>query len=173
MTVNLIVGVLSVSAPKAIKVRRGVQTIDLVEVTVGDDTRSGFLINLWLPRGEQGRERTTGPTLRDHALQLRPRDVIVAARVALNSYQGTVLGQSLRKGLTSIDVLHRSSASSSHAGARFPNSQDQDRVERTIAWVLRYVPGPTFKTPRLPKTVQQRKEGRQLESLPDDTPLKM
>lgn len=167
MTVNLVVGIISISEPRSIKTRRARQMVDLVELTVGDDTQSGFSINIWLPTEDEARDRASGqPTLQDQTLRLRCHDVVLATRVALNSFRGTVYGQSLRKGQTALDILHRGAGTTSSRCL-----QEHEKVQRVTEWILQFVPKPQFKTPGTRKRAKSDTQARHLESLPDDTPL--
>ena len=102
MTVNLIVGVISVPQPRIIKTRRGGRAIELIEMTVGDETKAGFGINIWL-QPHASEEDNISRTVR----KLRPRDVILIRNVALSTFRTNVYGQSLRKGMTKVDLLYR------------------------------------------------------------------
>ena len=114
VTINVVVGIISILPPREITTRRGGRTVHLVELLVGDDTRAGFAINIWLndlPKIDRVTTSTTN-TPSDQILatvvtHLRPRDIILIRNAALSSYQGKVYGQSLRKGMTTIDLLHR------------------------------------------------------------------
>ncbi|KAI1814286.1 hypothetical protein GGS20DRAFT_549344 [Poronia punctata] len=98
MTVNIIVGVISVTKPRTVRTRWGT-TMALVELLVGDETRSGFTITFWL---------STGPTDANVLLQnLRRQDILLLRNVALSVFKDKVHGHSLRKGHTKIHLLHR------------------------------------------------------------------
>ncbi|RDW88962.1 hypothetical protein BP6252_00994 [Coleophoma cylindrospora] len=101
MTVNLVAGIISLPAARAIQTRRGA-AIGLVEVLVGDETKSGFVINFWLPHKGNAAEDRKGILK-----TLRPQDVVLVKNVALSSFRGRVYGQSLRKDMTKIHLLHR------------------------------------------------------------------
>ena len=102
MTVNLIVGIISIPQPRTIKTRRGGRAIELIEMTVGDETKAGFGINIWL-QPHTSEEDSISKTVR----KLRPRDVILMRNVALSTFRTNVYGQSLRKGMTKVDLLYR------------------------------------------------------------------
>lgn len=185
VTVNLVVGVISAPPPRQIRTRRGGRMVDLVELLVGDESRSGLGINIWLPpaEGVDRDSRTRQPEsqssmLRDQVLRLRPQDVILVSRVALNSFRGTVYGQSLRKGMTSLDMLHQhhmqgaagdrsrmtgGGCALQHVDWREGTSEQFAKVRRTQEWVLRFVAGP-------PRGESERRPGQRLPSLPPDTP---
>ncbi len=113
MTLNLVVGIISISQPRLIKPRKGGREVELVEMLVGDETRAGFGINIWLPlpRAQESHRSNHGDlgadSLRTQTLCLRPQDIVLAKTVALTSFRGKVYGQSLRKGMTTLDLLHR------------------------------------------------------------------
>ncbi|KAI0477669.1 hypothetical protein GGR56DRAFT_418435 [Xylariaceae sp. FL0804] len=98
MTVNIIVGIISIAEPRTVKTRWG-STKSLVELLVGDETKSGFSITFWLPAEASESSRV----LRN----LRRQDIVLLRNVALSTFMKKVHGHSLRKGLTRIDLLHR------------------------------------------------------------------
>ncbi|KAI4205017.1 MAG: hypothetical protein LQ350_000644 [Teloschistes chrysophthalmus] len=49
MTVNLLVGLIAIPAPRIIRTRRGNRVVELVEMIVGDETKAGVGVNVWLP----------------------------------------------------------------------------------------------------------------------------
>jgi hypothetical protein len=101
VTVNLIIGIISVQAPRPIKTRHGAD-VQLIEVLVGDESKSGFGISFWLPVSQpvQG-------DMRNVLDSLRPQDVVLMQNIALNSFRGKVYGQSLRRGMTKVQLLYR------------------------------------------------------------------
>ncbi len=140
MTVNLIVGIISIPPPRAIRTRRGAN-VELIEVLVGDETKSGFGINFWLPSAQ-----TIGSELKDILGKLRPQDVVLMRNVALSSFQGKVHGQSLRKEVTKVHLLYRNRIDKSDLGGCY-NSADlavggtaqAAKTRRVREWVLRFV----------------------------------
>lgn len=149
VTVNLVVGIISILPPREITTRRGGRTVHLVEMLVGDDTRAGFAINIWLP-DLPNLDRTTASDqeLATAATQLRPRDMVLIRNAALSSFRGKVYGQSLRKGMTTIDLLHRIAVDSTDRyGAysaqelreRFPTESPLLKVKRVKQWVMDFV----------------------------------
>jgi hypothetical protein len=108
MTVNLVVGIISISAPRSITTRREGREMHLVEMLVGDETKAGFSINIWLPSLQHDKEHLQRTThLEDVLGTLRRQDVVLFRNVALNAFMGKVYGQSLRKDLTKLELLHR------------------------------------------------------------------
>ncbi|SPQ27000.1 7d610a9c-ddd4-42af-bbd3-1efd9de65997 [Thermothielavioides terrestris] len=80
MTCNLIVGIISLSQPRAVKTRWGA-TKHLVELLVGDETKAGFAVTYWLASDDVGESPLAG---------LRPRDIILLRNVALNVFTSKV-----------------------------------------------------------------------------------
>ena len=136
VTVNLVVGVISIAPPRTIALRRG-GTSELVEMTVGDESRAGFGVNLWLPPGPSG--------LRTSVERLRPRDVLLMRNVALGTFRGTVYGQSLRKDVTRIEVMFREGSGKGEERGWFrardldDGGQVASLVKRVREWVLAFV----------------------------------
>lgn len=111
ITVNVIVGIIAVPAPITViagrRWSRG-HEIDLVELLVGDDTRSAFGISIWLqPRKENGCPEGEAETLRITLESLLPTDVILIRNMGLRSFRGKIHGQNLRRGMTKIESLYR------------------------------------------------------------------
>ncbi|KAB8258278.1 hypothetical protein BDV32DRAFT_126128 [Aspergillus pseudonomiae] len=122
MTVNLIVGIATIRPPRRIVTRRWKNELDLVEIVVGDDTRSGFGVTFWLPPVEK--RIALGHHDESHELRkmletLRPRDIVLLRMVGLSSFRERVYGQSLRKGITKVDLLHRQRVDVTDAGGMY------------------------------------------------------
>lgn len=108
MTVNLIVGIISISAPCSIRTRRDGRDMRLIEMLVGDETKAGFSINFWLPSLQQDKGRFPSVAQLENVLgTLRRQDMVLIQNVALNAFKGKVYGQSLRKNMTKLDLLYR------------------------------------------------------------------
>ncbi|KAI1141621.1 hypothetical protein F5Y05DRAFT_373260 [Hypoxylon sp. FL0543] len=99
MTVNLIVGIISIAEPRTVKTRWG-STKSLIELLVGDETKSGFSVTFWL---SSELNESSSKILRE----LRRQDIVLLRNVALSVFMKKVHGHSLRKGLTKVDLLHR------------------------------------------------------------------
>ncbi|KAI0514928.1 hypothetical protein F5B22DRAFT_609031 [Xylaria bambusicola] len=98
MTVNLIVGIISIAEPRTVRTRWG-GTKSLVELLVADETRSGFSVTFWM---------SSEPSETNQLVcSLRRQDIILLRNVALSVFMKKVHGRSLRKGHTKIDLLHR------------------------------------------------------------------
>ena len=182
MTVNLVVGVISVSEPRRIIPRKGGQVVELVEMVVGDDTRAGFGMNIWIPPAQaqtsDGSRSHENIALREEVLQLRPRDVILARRMALSSFRGTVYAQSLRRGMTSLDLLYRTLADADDTRGAFKGkeldansegSETLDKVKRVKDWVAEFVGAEPAALKRVKDAKSDLKKGIR-PSLPLDTP---
>lgn len=170
MTVNLIVGIISLPQPRAIKTRKR-QDVELVEILVGDETRSPFGINFWLSSSQASEDTRTALS------GLRPQDVVLVRNVALSSFRGKVYGQSLRKEMTKIHLLYRNRIDKSDVGGCYsaadlapsntPTPPQLEKARRVREWVLRFVgvgAGPTHR--------EKKKKAFEIsEVLPDDTQL--
>lgn len=166
MTVNIIVGIISLPSPRLIRTRRGAN-VELVEALVGDGTKTGFGISFWLPSSQ-----AADGGLRSSIETLRPQDVVLMRNVALSSFRGRVYGQSLRKGWTKVHLLYRNRVDHTDMGGCYssadlkPGRTAHPQIEKTRAvkeWVLRFVGAP----------IDQRKGNvrglNRPESLPPDT----
>ena len=148
MSVDLIVGILSISPPKLIKTRKYGRLVELVEMIVADETKSGFGITIWLPVLKADSAKTTqGGDLRSIIVNLRPQDIVLARNVALDSFRGKVYGQSLRKGVTKLDLLYRTVVDAyDQPGAyswdelnRSTNDPQLSKVKQLNEWVVAFV----------------------------------
>lgn len=177
MTVNLIMGIISIPPPRFIKTRRGGRTLALVEMLVGDDTKAGFGINFWFPDPPNLDEKSLD--LQSGIAQLRPQDIVLAENVALSSFRGKVYGQSLRRGMTTLNLLYRNTVDASDKPGAFSareleyNENGYDHVSkmaRVRRWVMDFVGGGTI----LPQAGLMEKPGLsrrpELQELPSDTP---
>ncbi|KAJ5280893.1 hypothetical protein N7478_006265 [Penicillium angulare] len=111
MTVNLVVGIIAIHPPRRVVTRQWKKEIDVVEMVVGDETRAGFGVNFWLPASTDQapsaiKAPNTDPLVRSLA-SLRPQDIVLLRTVGLSSFRSQVYGQSLRGGMTQVDLLHR------------------------------------------------------------------
>ncbi|KUI52894.1 hypothetical protein VP1G_00505 [Cytospora mali] len=146
VTVTLIVGIISIAAPRTVETRYGTAKT-LVEVLVGDETKSGFSVTFWLPGagGESG-----------VLAGLRGQDVVLMQNVALNVFRGKVYGGSLRRDMTRVFLLYRGrkvdgkdaggyySSSDLGKAGRGGTQQQHPQLEKTRKvrdWVLKFVGG--------------------------------
>ncbi|RHZ52126.1 uncharacterized protein CDV56_105804 [Aspergillus thermomutatus] len=120
MTVNLIVGIIAIHHPRRIVTRQWKRELDLVEVVVGDETRTGFGVTFWLPPGDKtnatGRCDIEAQKLRTSLSSLWPRDIVLLRMVGLSAFRGRVYGQSVGRGVTKVDLLHRQRIDATDAG---------------------------------------------------------
>jgi hypothetical protein len=141
ITATLVAGVISLSAPRTIRTRWG-STSSLVEILVGDETKSGFSITFWLPPNCHEIEKSP-------LAGLRPQDVVLFQNVALNVFMKKVYGSSLRKGLTKVDLLHRRRLERGDEGGYYDRSDmargkakgngQLEKTRRVWEWVLNFV----------------------------------
>lgn len=138
VTVNLVVGIISLASPRAIRTRWG-NTSSLVEVLVGDETKSGFAVTFWLPSSAIEESELAG---------LRPQDVVLIQNVALNVFMKKVYGSSLRKGMTKVHLLYRRKLdrddvgghySSGHLASAGPGNPQLEKTRKVWEWVLNFV----------------------------------
>ena len=141
ITLNVIAGILSIAQPRAVTTRWG-KTLSLVEILLGDETRSGFSVTFWLAGDNDANSETL------HTLQRQ--DVVLLQNVALHVFRGKVYGQSLRRGQTKVHLLWRrrgpggcyrnrdlaAAAAGKNGGNRNPQLEKTARVKE---WVLRFV----------------------------------
>ena len=152
MTVNLIIGIISIPPPRSIKTRRG-DHVELIEILTGDETKSGFAINFWLSSS-----KSADGDMRSILTGLRPQDVVSMRNVALSSFRGKVYGQSLRNNMTKLHLLYRNRIDKADVGGCYSAADLGDgtadlqlQVQKTRSvreWVLKFVgngPGPKSK----------------------------
>ncbi|CAD6575812.1 MAG: hypothetical protein ASARMPRED_007475 [Alectoria sarmentosa] len=182
MTVNLVVGIISISQPRTIKTRKGGRLVELVEMLVGDDTKAGFGINIWLPPSQESNHSALqGSDLRTQTLQLRPQDVVLAKTVALSSFRGKVYGQSLPRGMTTLDLLYRNVADGDDTRGAYSaeelkestiNEPQVCKVRDVKDWVMRFVGANTGALPSGKVSKARPASEKQLQALPEDSPQK-
>ena len=133
LTVNLLVGIIAVSPLRTVRLRRRNAEMDILELTVGDDTRAGFSISFWLVPVESQRRPTDD--LRQILMGLRTGDVVGVRNVALASFRGGVFGQSL-----SWRFARNSTAVSLVKGDAGGGSVlVRDKIERVREWTRDFV----------------------------------
>ncbi|ROT36615.1 hypothetical protein SODALDRAFT_335716 [Sodiomyces alkalinus F11] len=192
VTVNLIAGVISIAAPRTVVTRWGTR-MSLVEVLLGDETRAGFAVTFWLPAAapsadtapvrQRTAEKQEPELLADGLSKLRTQDVVLLQNVALNVFRGRVYGQSLRKGLTKLYLLHRrrldpGDEEGYYCARDFARARPDERgshpqfekTRRVRDWVLRFVRAGQTDTSgeKGPRTTAGKKR-KGWEMPPDDT----
>ena len=180
MTINIVVGIISISQPRTLKTRRGGKFVDLIELIVGDETGTGFGINIWVPSPiHHSHALPREWDLRSDALDLRPRDILLAKQVALSSFKGKVYGQSLRRGTTTLDLLYRVVLDGEDKRGAYKARYLEDKaledphirkVESVRKWVLKFVGSNAALSPSKRRRRLDIVSQRQLQTLPSDTP---
>jgi hypothetical protein len=183
MTVNVIVSLLSIAPPRCVTTgaRWGRERqSELVELLVGDDTKTGFSITMWLPPdlhvtwkdGATDMPDGSRSTLRRSLRLLRPRDIVLIRNVALSSFRGKVHGQSLRNDITKVDLLFRKKQDRDDVGGSYTvqavNSAGENdpqlmKVKKVRDWMVSFVPEPETEV----TSSGSRRRGRR--RLPPDT----
>lgn len=139
VTVNLIVGIISIMPALNVPTRWGTRKV--VELAVGDNTKAGFSITFWLT-----------DSYRTMVAPLRCQDVVLIRNVALAPFNNTVRGSSLRGNLTKVHLLFRNQCS--HVDIRgcyhladmtsSRPAQSQLKIARRVwSWVFNFA-GPRF-----------------------------
>ena len=146
MTVDLVVGVVSITTPKSITVRKASRQIEMIEMVVGDETQPAFRISVWLPYGIKA--GTEAASLNSTVRRLRPHDIILANNIGLCAFRDIVHGQSLRRDLTSLQILHRpgthgANCQGYYSAAEFQSGNSSDpclqRARAVKDWLIGYV----------------------------------
>lgn len=181
MTVNLIVGVIAIHPPRRVVTRQWRTELDIIELIVGDETRTGFGVNIWLPASTSissisCKTQDAGRLSRSLSM-LRPRDIILLRTVGLSSFRDQVYGQSLRGGMTKVDLLYRQPVDVTDtvgfykSGLRGDSPHDHadlplQKTRRVREWIFQFV-GATDEAGGGPSRMSQTQRGRQ--RLPPDT----
>jgi hypothetical protein len=134
ITVNIIAGIISLAQPRTVTTRWG-RTLSLIEVLVGDETKSGFGVTFWLSSGSLPESQLS---------TLRRQDVVLLRNVALHVFRGKVYGQSLRGGMTQISLLWRRDGGGQYstrslAGGGSSTHPQMEKTKRVKDWVLDFV----------------------------------
>lgn len=163
-TVNLLIGIINVSECRTVRLRRRNVDMDIVELTVGDDTMAGFCITFWLVPQTSQNQRPQDD-LRGVLRLLRPGQVALIQNVALSAWRGNVYGQSLSRRFTrnstTLCVIEAGSKSSL-------STPVANKLQRVQDWVNDFVGvGDRRAIPLDGEHHATRK--RKLEELPPDT----
>ncbi|KAK2595436.1 hypothetical protein QQS21_006846 [Conoideocrella luteorostrata] len=133
ITLNIIVGVLSVAQPRTVTTRWGTR-LSLIEILVGDDTATGFAVTFWVPSDRVAESDVVG---------LRRQDVVLMENVALHVFRDKVYGQSLRRGLTRLHLLWRADGSGCYSSRGLKVKEDscpqREKTRIVRDWVVRFV----------------------------------
>ncbi|KAF2866879.1 hypothetical protein BDV95DRAFT_503590 [Massariosphaeria phaeospora] len=110
-TPNLVCVLTSPAQRREVFVKKGGYRMDLCEITVADNTKSGFKVSFWFrPSKGTGQDRTRAQgDLLSTLSSIRVGDVLLLRNIALNVFRDDVYGQSLNPSITrartSIEVL--------------------------------------------------------------------
>ncbi|KAK2734817.1 hypothetical protein FQN55_002512 [Onygenales sp. PD_40] len=184
---NLIVAIITIHRRRRVRTRWG-NEMDIVEVVVGDETKSGFGITCWLSVDMKDKEpdlQSRGGALQQGQLNesvggLRPRDIVLFRSVALNTFRGQVYGQSVKDNRTKIDLLHRTPVDLNDSEglftARMLADQAHDahpqlvKVRRVRNWILNFISPQTYGNVEQPSSLMLNRPGPQaVPFLPPDT----
>ncbi|EFR03783.1 hypothetical protein MGYG_06781 [Nannizzia gypsea CBS 118893] len=157
VAVNLIVAVITVEQRRRVRTRWG-RAMDLVELLVGDETKSGFRISCWLPprdgddqQQQQQRQETKKNPLEEALEGVRPCDIVLLRSVALGAFRDQVYGQSLRNNMTRLDLLHRRPVDGMDSEGLYPgqllegasttggHDPQMAKVARVKSWMLEFI----------------------------------
>jgi hypothetical protein len=143
ITVNLLCAVATELERRDVFVRRGSYLMHLHELTVADDTRSGFKISFWLRPSRSNRvHESHQESLRDMLDQVSVGDVLLLLNVALTTFRNDVFGQGLNtaitKAKTTMHMLHRGDASASFTQGSLPEEL-VDRLATVRKWASNYI----------------------------------
>lgn len=134
VTLNLIVGIISIAQPRTVTTRWG-KTMALVELLVGDDTASGFAVTFWLANDQ---------AVESDIRKLRRQDVVLMQNVALHVFRGKVYGQSLHRNMTKVDLLWRRDGGGNYSARALTKREaaghpQQEKARVVKDWVLKFV----------------------------------
>ena len=151
VTVNILVGILAIHPPRRVTTRQWKQERDIVELVVGDETKTDFRVTFWLLPEGSGMDAAAmngDDVLRTALAHLRPRDIILLRTVGLSSFQDRVYGQSLRRSVTKVDLLYRWPVNTTDCGGMYTSrminaASDDDlpllKARRVRQWVLDHI----------------------------------
>jgi hypothetical protein len=162
------VAVIGINPIRRVTARQSKQELDILELIVGDETRTGFGVTFWLPVLDEynhGRQGNSSADFREKILGIRLRDVVLMRNVGLGSFQDLVYGQSLWRGMTKVDLLHRQQIDSqdiqgAYSTVAIDTATREDRllckVRNVRDWLMNFVgtkaPGRTVGQPLPPDT---------------------
>lgn len=177
MTVNLLVGIISVPPARKLTTRKEKRIVDLVEMIVGDEVKAGFGVNIWLPRQESHATRPPSKQsleLEEQVRDLRPRDIVLMRNVALASFKGKVFGQSLGRGMTAVELVWRGVIDDTDRPGLFEGCEVErggevgmEKLKKVREWVLQFVGGAGRIGNGIKEAGGERRRGKT--DLPDDT----
>lgn len=150
-SVTLVVAIVGINPIRRVTARHSKQELDILEFIVGDETRTGFGVTFWLPLMKETHGKASSESnsdFREKITGLRLRDIILIRNVGLSSFQDLVYGQSLRRGMTRVDLLHRQHSECTHNHGAFSsevidtvNGEDKllKKVRNVRNWLMNFV----------------------------------
>ena len=145
VTVSLLVVVIKLNIRFKIQVRRSGQLMDLTEVVVGDDTRSAFNVNIWLPslrNEEQTDFFTSGNDTRSILHSLKLGDIILVQNAALAAWRGRAYAQNLHRKIGSVATQVNKLQGNCYSLPKYSNIMD--RASKVQEWAMMYTPEHSF-----------------------------
>lgn len=165
VTVNVVVGVITASQPRTVYIKRGGYSMDIVELLVGDETKAGFNISVWLAPSltdsaamiklpKQARDAES-QAFRGRIVRLRTGDVLAIDKLALATFRDQVFGQSLHRRAvgvkTGFRLLHAASMRDLKTTVSTTHGASVDvcaaKLDRVRAWMERFVSPAGVKRP--------------------------
>lgn len=148
-SVTLVVAVIGINPLRRVTARHSKQELDILELIVGDETRTGFGVTFWLPVPETHKQgNNASAELRENILGIRLRDIVLMRNVGLGSFQDLVYGQSLWRGITKVELLHRQQIDSqdvqgAYSTVAIDTATREDRllckVRSVRGWLMNFV----------------------------------
>ena len=153
MTIDVIVGLIDISPPRAVTIRRqgGSYEMNIVDLYTKDETKAGLKITIWLKpetRNECRPRKNQQVALQPIVSLLRRGDIVFLKHIALRSYRGEVSGQSLSSERypnngTKLALLSRRPGLNWGEGARSKlenlSRSHATKLERVQAWVSQFL----------------------------------
>ena len=136
MTINIVVGIISVAPLRTVSLRSSGRTMDILELLVGDETNTAFSVTFWLQPSSE-----LGDPLRQRLTSLKPRAILAVNNVALNTFRGKVYGQSLNKHITRIETVVEVLGRDGQVEweSLDAHGEQVEKVKRVEKWVIEYL----------------------------------
>lgn len=143
-TVNLLAGVVTVSQPRTVSLRRDKdRTMEILELLLGDETSAGFSVSFWLVPLDESQDTGLGKkaapedlALRETLKGLRSGDVVALGNVALSCFRGVVYGQSMNR-----KVMRNSTWVAKISEEAKIEGELGGKVDRVREWAVQFVGG--------------------------------
>jgi len=164
-TPNILCALASPPEDREVTVKKSGHRMHLREITVADDTATGFKISFWSrPPGTNRPQNALHQTLE----RIRVGDILLLRNIALNTFRDNVYGQSLNPSIarvrTSIEILMSSSGVSSRQLGALPASV-VGTFMRVKNWAKKHI---ASETPRRSKRTAKNSDTYD-DALPPDT----